>query len=406
MMDLNLERSETSSEIAATVPFPILSREGVRAYRRSLFRPSLIHQCACSPMPGTLILRNAAEHSTFINDFWTHPATLQLVSDAAGIPLSIVMRTEIGHTNIQTSGSTMDEMIAELNVEPDGTKITLTEEEMAYDPLNSKSIIPWHYDSYPYVCVIMLSETESMLGGETYIKGGDGIPAKVESPALGCGVILQGGEVQHLAARGLGVKERISTITSYCARAPGVYDSSYISNIRPYSDINVLYKQWTAYRLEKMKVEIEALQHRISHHDLPLDVAQIHKFAKDQARYLQRTARQLIPYEEHEAMLSKFGKESMFKAPALWKRAEQLPSFAEHVESIHEGNWMSESPFWYDLAESRVNVRMGKMLQAQTGRYKWEKDRDFCMGDELLRQGLPEFFLLWLEACGLYSLVL
>jgi len=47
--------------------------------------------------------------------------------------------------------------------------------------LNSKSIIPWHYDSYPYVCVIMLSETESMLGGETYIKGGDGIPAKVES---------------------------------------------------------------------------------------------------------------------------------------------------------------------------------------------------------------------------------
>ncbi len=143
MSDLKLQPSETASEIAATVPFPILSREGVRACRRALFSPDVIHQCACSPMPGTLILRNAAEHSSFINDFWTHPATMQIVSDAAGVPLSIVMRTEIGHTNIQTAGSSLDEMIAELNVEPDDTIIPLTEEEQAYDTLNSRSIIPW-----------------------------------------------------------------------------------------------------------------------------------------------------------------------------------------------------------------------------------------------------------------------
>ena len=94
-------------------------------------------------MPGTLILRNVAEHSTFINEFWTHPATLRIVSDAAGLPLSIIMRTEIGHTNIQTSGSTLEEMIAELSVEPDRTKLPLSEEEKAHNPLQTNSVIPW-----------------------------------------------------------------------------------------------------------------------------------------------------------------------------------------------------------------------------------------------------------------------
>jgi hypothetical protein len=35
------------------------------------------------------------------------------------------------------------------------------------------------YDSYPYVAVVMLSDTTHMIGGETYIKKGDGSAAKV-----------------------------------------------------------------------------------------------------------------------------------------------------------------------------------------------------------------------------------
>jgi hypothetical protein len=35
------------------------------------------------------------------------------------------------------------------------------------------------YDSYPYVCIIMLSNTEAMTGGETYIRDGNGSPRKV-----------------------------------------------------------------------------------------------------------------------------------------------------------------------------------------------------------------------------------
>lgn len=142
---MKLKQSETSTEIAATTPFPILSPEGVRAYRRALFSAPILKTCATSPFPGTLILRNAADHSTFINDFWTHPTTLRLVSEAAGVPLSIIMRTEIGHTNIQTSGDNVEEMIEGLSVEPDMAKLPLSEEEKRYDPLGSESIIPWQY---------------------------------------------------------------------------------------------------------------------------------------------------------------------------------------------------------------------------------------------------------------------
>ncbi len=143
LSDLKLEATPTSTEVAATLPFPILSPEGVRAYRRSLFSPNVLAACAGIPFPGTLTLRNAAAFSKFIDDFWNHPETLRVLSEAAGAPLSIMMQTEIGHTNIQTKGNTTDEMIAELRVEPDATKVPLTEAERDYDPLKASSVIPW-----------------------------------------------------------------------------------------------------------------------------------------------------------------------------------------------------------------------------------------------------------------------
>lgn len=68
---------------------------------------------------------------------------MRVLSEAAGVPLSIVMKTEIGHTNIQTRGSTVEEMIAELKLEPEITKVPLTKEQLSYDPLHDASIIPW-----------------------------------------------------------------------------------------------------------------------------------------------------------------------------------------------------------------------------------------------------------------------
>lgn len=144
MQDLLLNQSKTATSIAGTVPFPLLSSQGVRAYRKALFQQNVIDKCASSPFPGTLVLRDAVKHSRFIRDFWTHPETMKIVSDAVGVPLEVVMPTEIGHTNIQAEGATIAEMVNNLKVEPSVEKLELSPEDQAYDPLKDEtSIIPW-----------------------------------------------------------------------------------------------------------------------------------------------------------------------------------------------------------------------------------------------------------------------
>lgn len=144
--DLMLKQDASASPIAGTSPFPLLSAEGVRAYRRGLFRQTVFDNCAGSPFPGTLTLRDVEKQSRFIRDFWTHPRTMSIVSEAMGVPLEVVMPTEIGHTNIQVEGDTIDEMTSKLAVEPSTDKVELTDEERAYDPLkDSRAIIPWQY---------------------------------------------------------------------------------------------------------------------------------------------------------------------------------------------------------------------------------------------------------------------
>lgn len=68
---------------------------------------------------------------------------MRIISDAIGVPLSIIMPAEIGHTNIQARGDTISEMLTTLKPEPSTEKIELTEEQKSYDPLNDRAIIPW-----------------------------------------------------------------------------------------------------------------------------------------------------------------------------------------------------------------------------------------------------------------------
>lgn len=42
----------------------------------------------------------------------------------------------------------------------------------------------WHYDSFPFVCVTMLSDCTDMKGGETAILKGDGEIIKVRGPTM------------------------------------------------------------------------------------------------------------------------------------------------------------------------------------------------------------------------------
>jgi hypothetical protein len=49
---------------------------------------------------------------------------------------------------------------------------------------DGKAVVDWHRDSYPFVCVLMMSDTTGMIGGETALKTGRGDVMKVRGPTM------------------------------------------------------------------------------------------------------------------------------------------------------------------------------------------------------------------------------
>jgi len=113
------------------------------AYRRAILNQGVFSKCAGYPFPGTVTLRNVAKVSKFVDDLWTHPQTLSIISKVLGVRVEAVMPTEIGHTNIQVSGS--GDVLSQLSIQPSAEACSMTKEEETYDPLSGSSVIPWQY---------------------------------------------------------------------------------------------------------------------------------------------------------------------------------------------------------------------------------------------------------------------
>jgi hypothetical protein len=218
--------------------------------------------------------------------------------------------------------------------------------------------------------------------------------------------MLQGGQVCHLAARAKGVKERISTITSYRSKMPAVYDSSYITNIRPYADTASLYPEWTQYRLRKLREELTYfLDEAEKKNDPAQERRDIHCLINQQIDYLRRTSRQMVDPEYTQLIVKKYGRSPYYDAPRIWETVQSLPDFERLASSAdRERRWMPESPHWIDLQESIDKITFGKPLQSMLGTAVLDKTKNYYMGDELLRQGLNEMFLDWLGESGLWEL--
>lgn len=78
----------------------------------------------------------------------------------------------------------MDVEIAQINIsvgDSTGKGPAPTESDPLGDGLSS---VAWHYDSYPFVCVVMLSDCSDMVGGETALKTATGEIKKIRGPAM------------------------------------------------------------------------------------------------------------------------------------------------------------------------------------------------------------------------------
>lgn len=138
------------------------------------------------------------------------------------------MDLDIGHTNFQiTTYPGGKEALYTTPIIPPPPCSDITEEERAeFERLASQnnSVVGFHRDSYPFVCVVMLSDASAMIGGETALKVrlvlatfpqvprhqnspqtsstlsfqcGDGSIARARGPAAGQGVIMQGRYIEH-----------------------------------------------------------------------------------------------------------------------------------------------------------------------------------------------------------------
>lgn len=103
----------------------------------------------------------------FVYDAWKNPKTLDIISKIAGVELVPIIDYEIGHVNISVPGK----------------KQEYSKDKMIADDDN-KAVVDWHRDSYPFVCVLMMSDTAGMQGGETALRTGTGEIMKVRGPEM------------------------------------------------------------------------------------------------------------------------------------------------------------------------------------------------------------------------------
>lgn len=103
----------------------------------------------------------------FTYDAWNSPDLLAKVSEVAGVELVPAFDFDIANINISVGGGSVN-LTAKKNM-----------------PLDYElSSVAWHFDSFPFVCVTMISNCEGMVGGETALKTATGEVMKVRGPAM------------------------------------------------------------------------------------------------------------------------------------------------------------------------------------------------------------------------------
>ncbi|KIW03326.1 uncharacterized protein PV09_05538 [Verruconis gallopava] len=276
--DFGIVSDRAISPVAVTEPFPLFSEETVQIMRKELFTKEVWENCVVSTEFAHCQIRDyAAKYAPFTYDAWKHPKTLEIISKLAGVDLVTNLDLEISNINVATQGFDDGEPKKEGDNDLPATK--------------------WHYDSYPFVCVVMLSDTTNMVGGETAIKKPSGEVVRIRGPSSGNAVVMQGRCLNHQALAAHGGVERIVAVTSFRPRDSMMMDTSVLTTIRPITDHSQLYYEWAEYRTEVLQDRLRAMlkvlreQHRAGR---KTDKVRLKKFLKEQEEWLARTNEEIV----------------------------------------------------------------------------------------------------------------
>ncbi|ONH68056.1 hypothetical protein BON22_2121 [Cyberlindnera fabianii] len=251
---------EPISEIGVSEPFPLFTDECIALMRWEVFQEQTFKKWARLSSTSTtgdkdLYMRGyALEESSFTKDAWTHPRVQAIVDQMSGVHLVPQFDYEIGNINISLR-------------QPDTTILGVNSDKNQA-PKEMPGIVSWHYDSPQFVCVLMLSDTTNMIGGETALATGDGRVVRAEGPKRGWATILQGRVLKHIATKPRGnFTERITSVTSYRPKDV-MLDNSPLTTVKPSvltgSLYNEFYKDYMNYRLDVLAERVEILRKKIN----------------------------------------------------------------------------------------------------------------------------------------------
>ncbi|KAJ6008306.1 hypothetical protein N7540_012282 [Penicillium herquei] len=279
MKEIGLEGQGISPN-AVTAPFQLFTEEAIQQMRAEIFSQPVLDNCQyMSTFVKSTIRGMGSARAPFTCDAWNSPEVLAKISEVAGIELIPAMDYEIAAINISVNEQTVPIFKA-----PDSNE----EEFPAF---------AWHRDSYPFVCVTMLSDCVGMTGGETALKTASGEIMKVRGPAMGTAVVMQGRYIEHQALKAYGGHERISMVTSFRAKSPHVRDESVLTGVRPISNLSELYTQYTRYRLELLEERVRDCLKEEYYREFakrPFEIPTMRKFLVEQKEFIESMIEELI----------------------------------------------------------------------------------------------------------------
>lgn len=292
MNELGYPNSRGVSHVGVSEPFPLFSEDAVEQMRKEVLSQEVKAKHEYSSDLAQSQLRGfAPDCAPFVYDAWKNPRTLAIISKIAGVDLVPAMDFEIGHVNLSVTS------------EEEKARALAYIKEQAAAGINwedESPIVDWHTDSYPFVCVTMLSDCTDMVGGETALRKGDGEVTKVRGPQRGSAVILQGRYIEHQALRALGTTERISMVTSFRPRSAAIKDDTVLTTVRAVSNLDELYHQFAEYRFEMLEERCRNINRYMRDQkraNRAFDTCGARDFIREQIEFLEHMEREIVPNE-------------------------------------------------------------------------------------------------------------
>jgi hypothetical protein len=282
MSEIGLDPSIALLDFAFTYPFKLLSEEGVRQIRAELTRKEVQQHCRFATKRNPYAIRGVWKYSPFLVNLWRSKEAIEAASQAVGYPLMLnPLDWDLGHVNAEVDANHPHEFNPPYAVTQNVEAMLPAEHVKSPAATFRKNFTPahyndtfvaesydgygdaqrftdfWHVDDYPFVCVVMLSDSSKFEGGETVIRDNRGGIIELKFPGAGYAVMIQGPYVAHCARRAVNARERITMIPTYIPANVMEEDTTFLNAAKGNSHLGELFQQWSLYRFDRLSRRVE-----------------------------------------------------------------------------------------------------------------------------------------------------